>query len=68
MNIPKLLDQITEPMKHRQVMGLERQRIEMQHDLKLLENLNYKASPQWCISAGTIRTNSVARPSVNPRC
>jgi hypothetical protein len=61
MNIPKLLDQITEPMKHRQVMELERQRIEMQHDLKLLENLNYKASPQWCITAMRV----VGYPSID---
>jgi len=51
MNVPKLLDRLTEPMKHRQAVELEQQRIETQHDLKLLENPNYKTSPQWCVTA-----------------
>jgi hypothetical protein len=61
MNIPKLLDQMTEPMQHRQAMELEQQRIETQHDFKLLDNPNYKASPQWCITAMRV----VGHPSLD---
>jgi len=51
MSVPKLLDRLIDPMKHRQAVELEQQRVEAQHDLKLLENPNYKASPQWCVTA-----------------